>query len=101
MKLEKSLVAISLVIGLVLNASAASPAPVFSGIAAVKATVSGDVVTVLCQGSVSARAHSCYDRHRDHTAKIDIVDPAVGNRGRGCFIATDRTRGLRHWSPSC
>jgi len=102
LKLEKSQVAIGLAIGLVLGASTlASAAPLLSNIAAVKAAANSDVVTVLCQGSATARTHSCYDRHRDHTAKFDVVVPARASQGGGCFIVTDKTRGLRHWSPSC
>ena len=102
LKLEKSQVAIGLVVGLVLGAtSPASPAPGLSNIAAVKTAATGDVVTVLCHGSGTTGTHSCYDRHRDHTAKIDVIAPADSNQGRGCFVVTDRTRGLRHWSPSC
>lgn len=102
LKFEKSQVAIGLVVGLVLGASSpAFPAPVISNIAAAKTAATSDVVTVLCRGSATARTHSCYDRYRDHMAKIDVVVPANGNQGGGCFIVTDKTRGLRHWSPSC
>jgi hypothetical protein len=102
LKFEKSLMAIGLVVGLVLGASSpAFPAPVISNIAAVKTAAAGDVVTVRCRGSATARTHSCYDRYRDQMAKIDVIVPAYGNQGGGCFIVTDKTRGLRHWSPSC
>jgi hypothetical protein len=102
LKLEKSQVAIGLVVGLVLGASTpASAAPLLSNIAAVKAAATSDAVTVLCRGGATARTQSCYDRHRDHMAKIDVAVPARGSQGGGCFIVTDKTRGLRHWSPSC
>jgi len=102
LKLKKSQVAIGFVIGIVLGASSpAFPAPVPSNIAAVKAAATSDVVTVRCRGSVTARTHSCYDSRRDHMAKIDVIAPAYGSQGGGCFIVTDKTRGLRHWSPSC
>src|SRR5258708_6384625 len=102
LKLKKSQLAIGLVVGLVLGASSpASPAPALSNIAALKTPATSDVVTVLCRNSATARTHSCYDRHGNHMAKIDVVAPAYGNQGGGCFIVTDRTRGFRHWSPSC
>jgi hypothetical protein len=102
LELGKSHVAIGLAVGLVLGASSAAfPATVISNIAAVKTAATSDVVTVACRSSASARTHSCYDRHRGHMARVDVVVPANGSQGRGCFIVTDKTRGLRHWSPSC
>jgi hypothetical protein len=102
LKFGKRQVAIGLVVGLVLGASSlASAAPVLSTVAAVKRAANSDVVMVLCRGSVAAGTHSCYDRRRDRMAKIDVIAPAYGNQGGGCFIVTDKTRGLRRWSPSC
>src|SRR5882757_4161210 len=76
LQFEKSQVAVGLVVGIVLGASSpAFPAPLLANIAAVRATATSDVVTVRCRGSVTARAHSCYDSRCDRMAKIDVIAP--------------------------
>jgi hypothetical protein len=93
LKFEERAMGFGVVIALVLSApSPATSAPAPSNTAFLKTATGSEVVPVLCRGGVSARTHSCH---------VHIVTPSYGNEGRGCFVVTDRTRGLRRWTPSC